>query len=63
MRIAPTPGGSSRSSTKGRRGAKSKMPWVIVILVLLAAGIAAAVVAMSGPDVGVKQNPEQPQKK
>ena len=52
MRIAATPG--ARQSTRGRRGAKSKMPWLIVVLVLLAAGIAAAVVAMSGPDVGEK---------
>ena len=64
MRIAATPNGSSRQSTRGRRGAKSKMPWVIVILVLLAAGIAAAVVAMSGPDVGVKQSEKpKPEKK
>jgi serine/threonine protein kinase len=54
MRVAPTPAASPRQATKGRR-TKSKMPWVIVILVLLAAGIAAAVVAMSGPDVSVKE--------
>ena len=54
MRVAQTPAASPRQPTKGRRG-KSKMPWVIVILVLLAAGIAAAVVAMSGPDVTVKE--------
>ncbi|MBA3461930.1 MAG: serine/threonine protein kinase [Deltaproteobacteria bacterium] len=52
MRVAPTP--VPRPSTAGRR-TKSRMPWVIVILVLLAAGIAAAVVAMSGPDVTVKE--------
>lgn len=65
MRIAATPGGASRASTRGRRGAKSKMPWLIVVLVLLAAGIAAAVVAMSGPDVGVRQSDkgEKPEKK
>ena len=61
MRIAATPG-SSRQSTRGRRGTKPKMPWVIVVLVLLAAGISAAVVAMSGPDVGVTQKPEKPEK-
>ncbi len=56
MRVAATPG--ARHATKGRK--KSKMPLLIVALVLLAAGIAAAVVAMSGPDVGVKQEPPKP---
>jgi serine/threonine protein kinase len=53
MRIAATPGG--RQSTKGRQG-RSKMPLLIVTLVLIAAGVAAAIVAMSGPDVGVNRD-------
>ncbi len=59
MRIAATPA-VPRQSTRARRGTRSKMPWLIVVLVLLAAGIAAAVVAMSGPDVGVKQSDKPP---
>lgn len=51
------PARAPRESTKGRRGAKSKMPWLIVVLVLLAAAIAATVVAMSGPDVVDKSDP------
>jgi len=38
------------------------MPYLIVALVLLAAGIAAAVVAFSGPDIGVKQAPNKQEK-
>jgi serine/threonine protein kinase len=44
----------ARQSTAGKRS-KSKMPYLIVILVLVAAGVAAAIVAMSGPDVEVKE--------
>jgi hypothetical protein len=53
MRVAPAPR-AARESTRGQRS-KSKMPYVIIILVLVAAGVAAALVAMSGPDVAVKE--------
>ncbi|MBL9013409.1 MAG: serine/threonine protein kinase [Myxococcales bacterium] len=52
---APAPSGSgTRQATSGKRS-KSKMPYLIVFLVLVAAGVAAAIVAMSGPDVEVKE--------
>ncbi len=59
MRAPTAPSGAARQATRGHR-ARSKMPLLIILLVLLAAGIAAAVVAMSGPDVGVKQEPTKP---
>lgn len=65
MRIAATPNPGSkapRQGTKGRRG-RSKMPLLIVLLVLIAAGIAAAVVAMSGPDVAVQHESKSPEPK
>lgn len=69
MRIdAPPVGSRSRAQDAGRRAPRSKMPWLIVVLVLLAAGIAAAVVAFSGPDVVDKSaspppKAEKPEKK
>ncbi len=59
MRVAATADRAPRQATTGRRS-RSKAPLLIIVLVLLAAGIAAAVVAMSGPDVGVKQEPAKP---
>lgn len=53
-----TPGariGQTPNKQTNRPRKRSRMPVLIVVLVLLAAGIAAAVVAMSGPDIGVKQ--------
>ena len=45
---------SRQNPTKGQPRSKFR-PWMVIVLVLAAAGIAAAVVAMSGPDVSVDQ--------
>lgn len=53
--VAPVPSGSGTRQATSAKRSKSKMPYLIVILVLVAAGVAAAIVAMSGPDVAVKE--------
>jgi serine/threonine protein kinase len=44
-----------QTPTPAPKGKKSPFsPWMVVVLILVAGGIAAGVVAMSGPDVGVE---------
>ena len=53
--VAPAPRRAAPAKTKARSPRASIRPWVVIVAILLAAGIAAGIVALSGPGVQVQK--------
>ncbi len=47
------------SAAMGRRSRSKIRPWMVIVAILVAAGVAAMIVAMSGPDIAVQQGTVQ----
>jgi len=49
------PVGMPRATTSHRKRPSRIRPWMVIVAILAAAGVAAVIVAMSGPEIGVTQ--------